>query len=149
MTTLPPALCGRYKRYKDDTSIFATWLRNAATTCGYNSTEHQQQSSFKKATTFPTKITSPVRTLLAQADFIAQSSREISLPEYVYKAAQRAIEARNELNTHFGLLGLNDKINKSHHFFIGVLTEAVAAVKPRYFLKTTRSMQSTKADWVA
>ncbi|TGO20504.1 hypothetical protein BPAE_0289g00010 [Botrytis paeoniae] len=33
---LPGNLAGRYRRYKEDTNVFATWLLNTAETCGYN-----------------------------------------------------------------------------------------------------------------
>lgn len=34
---LPEILAGSYKRYKEDTNVFATWLSTTAKTCGYNS----------------------------------------------------------------------------------------------------------------
>jgi len=32
---LPSVLSGSYVRYKEDTTIFATWLSETAETCGY------------------------------------------------------------------------------------------------------------------
>jgi hypothetical protein len=128
MTTLPTALFGRYKSYKEDTSIFATWLQNAATACGYQPVT--KRASSKKTIGTPTKVKNPVRELLAQAKAITQSPVQVVLPKKVYQAAERAIEARKDLNRHFQGLGVNDSLNKSHLFFIQLLIEAVEHVKP-------------------
>lgn len=33
---LPDNLAGSYRRQKEDTNVFATWLLNTIETCGYN-----------------------------------------------------------------------------------------------------------------
>lgn len=41
---LPEFLAGRYRQYKEDTSIFTTWLHRAAETCGYKHPATGQQT---------------------------------------------------------------------------------------------------------
>lgn len=41
---LPETLIGSYKRYKEDTDVFTTWLSQTAITCGYNSVDLTRQS---------------------------------------------------------------------------------------------------------
>ncbi|KAL9623429.1 MAG: hypothetical protein Q9160_002322 [Pyrenula sp. 1 TL-2023] len=51
---LPEFLSGRYGQYKEDTSIFTTWLHRAAETCGYrHPTVGKQTSSAAKASSDP------------------------------------------------------------------------------------------------
>jgi len=99
---LPLPLLGRYARYKKDTSTFATWLQDAATTCGYHyTTEKEQAKQKKKGALVSSKITCPVKELLSQAKAVAESSIQVILPASVFNAAQRAITARKDLNKHF------------------------------------------------
>jgi len=125
-------LLGRYARYKKDTSTFATWLQDAATTCGYQYTmEKEQTKQKKKSASVPSKINCPVKELLSQAKAVAKSSIQVILPASVFDAVQRAITARKDLNKHFELLGVNDRLNKSHVHFIQLLTESLNLVAPR------------------
>ncbi len=39
---LPEILAGSYKRYKEDTNVFTTWLSQAAIACGYNPAQQEQ-----------------------------------------------------------------------------------------------------------
>lgn len=41
---LPEILAGSYKRYKEDTNVFATWLSTTAKVCGYKSEASSQPS---------------------------------------------------------------------------------------------------------
>jgi len=129
---LPLPLLGRYARYKKDTSTFATWLQDAATACGYHpTTEVMQTKQKKKGASALSKVTYPVKELLSQAKAVANSSIQVTLPTPVFDAAQRAITARKDLNKHFELLGVNDRLNKSHVHFIQLLTESLNLVVPR------------------
>ena len=42
---LPEILAGSYKRYKEDTNVFTTWLSQAAAACGYKPAQQEQNKS--------------------------------------------------------------------------------------------------------
>lgn len=47
---LPEILAGSYNRYKEDTTVFTTWLSKAAIACGY-----QAPKVLRQDTTYPKK----------------------------------------------------------------------------------------------
>lgn len=50
---LPEILAGSYKRYKEDTNVFATWLSTTAKACGYKSENSPQPPVQKDAPKIP------------------------------------------------------------------------------------------------
>lgn len=50
---LPEILTGSYKRYKEDTNVFATWLSTTAKACGYKSEPSSQLPVQKDAPKTP------------------------------------------------------------------------------------------------
>jgi len=91
----------------------------------------EQTKQKSKGVSTQAKVTCPVKELLSQAKAVAESSVQVTLPISVFDAAQRAITARRDLNKHFELLGVNDRLNKGHVHFIRLLTESLDLVVPR------------------
>lgn len=55
---LPEFLAGSYKRYKQDTALFTTWLANTAASCGYKPEATKRQHSEQPASVKPSAATS-------------------------------------------------------------------------------------------
>lgn len=130
---LPDSLVGSYRRYKADTSIFATWLEETAVACGYQATK----PSFRKAHVQVDGASEeqvhvvPVKTLIEQADLIAQHIEStLHCPRFVVRAATRAIEARRRFTNHFAAIGLSEASDAAHRHFLDVLERALDLVKP-------------------
>ena len=58
LNMLPGFLAGSYKRYKEDTALFTTWLANAAAACGYKPKASKYQRSEQSRSTNPLAPTS-------------------------------------------------------------------------------------------
>lgn len=55
---LPDFLAGSYKRYKQDTALFTTWLANTAASCGYKPETTKRRHSEQPAPAKPSAATS-------------------------------------------------------------------------------------------
>lgn len=115
---LPSNLAGSYRRYKEDTNVFATWLLNTAETCGYNpgyvdetpkpqlaqpSTrlKGKARKEAKKAATNSASIVQTklryisTKEMLLQAEIIAKHKRPpVEMPKNIRNTLERAIRAR-------------------------------------------------------
>jgi hypothetical protein len=52
---LPEVLSSSYLHYKEDTSVFTTWLSNAAQRCGYKAKAEEQKPAGSPAVAQPAK----------------------------------------------------------------------------------------------
>ncbi|KAJ5777259.1 hypothetical protein N7520_000505 [Penicillium odoratum] len=128
---LPNFLQSSYRRYKDDTNSFATWLLEAAGKCGYRPTtlpstaaSHNRGKSKSKnnaVNSNPVQYSASLKDLQIFAEIIAKSS--LAVPEPVLIIAKRAIKLRKEVTSWFLGQGNSDNNNKRHSHFISVLED--------------------------
>ncbi|KAJ5088391.1 hypothetical protein N7456_012007 [Penicillium angulare] len=133
---LPEFLQGSYKRYKEDTNAFATWLLEAAVKCGYKPDDFENQGTTsqsgkdkgkknkKKKKTVNLSASGPVqyftsiKELQVIAELVAKSS--LTVPRPILALARRAINLRKHVTSWF--LGQGDsKNNERHAHFISAL----------------------------
>lgn len=122
------SMAGRYARYKQDTSIFATWLQSAGTTSGYQPPTYAYPPPIYDRTR-----ESHVREMLLQAKaLVTKEDGRITVPSHVLEAAKRAIADRKLHHRQFkiikGTKGTHKRTDK-HVYFINIMTEAVRIVE--------------------
>ncbi|KAF2102981.1 hypothetical protein NA57DRAFT_71962 [Rhizodiscina lignyota] len=101
---------GSYEQYKNDTSIFMTWLSHAAQACGY----------------FAPPNTNPIKEMIVQAKCIVSSiSPTLHLPNSVSRLASRAIRLRKLVTSQYRKFDAKGEANEKHEHFTGVLEEAL------------------------
>ena len=139
------ATSGSYRQYKNDTSIFMTWLSQAARVCGYSppasSKVKTQQECDSRATT--TRFGTPVKEILIQARTVVESAiPALVTPHVILKVAKRAIATRKQVTARFNALMANSEANDSHVYFTSVLEEAVELLNARYVVRNSFSLHS-------
>lgn len=129
---LPINFRDRYRRYKDDTSIFATWLQHASAVCGYQASVTEPRTTAQAKKDNPELIiTHTVKELVSKAKAIVNCTTvKVKLPLYALHAAQRAVEARQQFYKHFSQLDVGDPANESHEYFNRSLSEALTVLAP-------------------
>lgn len=128
------AALGSYEQYKHDTSIFMTWLSQAARVCGYSPPayiEYKSQEEVDHAAA-TTQFGLPVKEIITQAKTIVGSkSLALKLPDVILNLAKRAIATRRQVTARFKALMVNHKADTSHDYFTKTLEEAVAILRDR------------------
>ncbi|KAF7908336.1 uncharacterized protein EAF01_004091 [Botrytis porri] len=146
-----------YRRYKEDTSVFATWLLNTAESCGYNpgyDDEIPKPQSMQPSTRLKGKArkeakratigsTLNVQTklryistkeILLQAEIVAKHKKPpMEMPKYILNILERAIRARTRCASWFCSTETNqhtDQSNRTHAYFISILEKALATLEP-------------------
>ncbi|KAF7952395.1 uncharacterized protein EAE97_001892 [Botrytis byssoidea] len=152
---LPSNLAGSYRRYKEDTNVFATWLLNAAETCGYNPGDDNEtpkpqlaqpstrlkgkaRKEAKKAAIDSTPILQTkyisTKEMLLQAEIIAKHKKPpVEMPKNIRNTLERAIRARTRCASWFRNTKTDqhaDKSNRTHAYFISILEKALATLNP-------------------
>ncbi|TEY84224.1 hypothetical protein BOTCAL_0018g00010 [Botryotinia calthae] len=154
---LPDNLAGSYRRYKEDTNVFATWLLNTAETCGYNPGYEDEtlksqlaqastrlkgkarKEAKKAAIDSPPLIQTKLRhistkEILLQAEIIAKhKSPSVEMPKDVQNILERAIMARTRCANWFCNKETDqhtDQSNRTHAYFISILKKALNTLEP-------------------
>ena len=162
---LPEFLTSSYKAYKDDTTIFVTWLYETALKCGFRSpnsrreqkptskTSNRLKGKARKQTKGTLSETSPlaaatsytitIKDLRAQATLVAKTVKpRHKMPAHVLEALKRAITARQRFITWFKKYGDNEHSTNTHQYFINVLESALSTLEPCW----TASKPATSLD---
>ncbi|KAF2803261.1 uncharacterized protein BDZ99DRAFT_576178 [Mytilinidion resinicola] len=123
-----------YEQYKNDTSVFMTWLAQAAQRCGYelpgkarNKTK-QPSDVYEKGSQASTteRHALPVKEISVQAEAVANAKTpQVKPPASILQAAQRAINTRTRFAACFSEMGIEFQADESHRHFIGVLQHAL------------------------
>ncbi|OTA97994.1 hypothetical protein M426DRAFT_144524 [Hypoxylon sp. CI-4A] len=143
---LPKLLVGSYKQYKDDTSMFVTWLGSAAEACGCESNAKKgsmpnpsvrpkqdpkilassKRSKNDDTLTISYKITT--KELIDHINTISQSVPNVVMPACIKIRLKRAIKAREKCSDWytktFDEATYHD--DNTHRFFITILQDALA-----------------------
>lgn len=145
---------GLFRRYKEDTKTFTTWLSQVATTCGWRPAEKLEPSSNSSAevekvprmkgksrklarkAALPLAKSSPVeyeittKDLLDQVQLVSRSRKaRAKLPNKVHRVLNRAIALRKRCMAWFKDKDQQEeylKSNEGHQYFIKVLEEAAS-----------------------
>jgi hypothetical protein len=150
---LPESLYGRYKRYKEDTTVFATWLFNTAKACGYvaPSSPVEIEADTLSDGCEHTKHVLPTREIRAQATVIAASTRpKIKVPLVIQGVLHRAIVARKRCSVWFREASAAkettnyDEANLKHEHFIKTLERAFDILQPRFELSSSQSQNQAR-----
>lgn len=149
---LPQELSDTYRKYKEDTNIFATWLCSNALICGYQlpvaetplaaaaaSGSNTQAHNKQLAEHSTEKTPLPVKELVAQAKLISETKKPlVKVPRIIQNILARAIERRKKCSNWFERLG-GSNISKSleesniqHQYFINVLEEIQDLLHPHF-----------------
>ncbi|KAI1413630.1 hypothetical protein F5Y13DRAFT_198447 [Hypoxylon sp. FL1857] len=149
---LPEFLSGSYKQYKDDTSVFVTWLGRVAEACGYRAKvsspsaetpalsqrlkgkarKEAKQALLASGTISLDSITTvkhavSTRELVTQVNTIFSSKAKVHMPKSIKFHLKRAIDARQRCTKWYenaeNKAGVHDE--GGHRFFIRVLKEAL------------------------
>ncbi|KAI2463536.1 hypothetical protein F4781DRAFT_117785 [Annulohypoxylon bovei var. microspora] len=152
---LPETLSSSYRRYKEDTNVFMTWLGRAAEACGYKSdaskaSETAPPTSSSKASkakrgkrqeqvppstlaaddygVASVKHAISTKELAAQVDAISQSKVNIRMPDTIKNYLRLAIEARQRCSNWYENARHEAEVydQGGHRFFIKVLQDALA-----------------------
>ncbi|TGO12718.1 hypothetical protein BTUL_0083g00210 [Botrytis tulipae] len=151
---LPSNLAGSYRRYKEDTNVFATWLLNTAETCGYNPGDGDKtpkpqlaqpstrlkgkaRKEAKKAAIDSTPILETkyisTKEMLLQAEIIAKHKKPpVEMLKNIRNTLERAIKARTRCASWFRNTKTDqhaDKSNRTHAYFISILEKALATLE--------------------
>ncbi|KAI1779167.1 hypothetical protein F4818DRAFT_455312 [Hypoxylon cercidicola] len=142
----PDFLPSSYKKYKDDTNVFTTWLDRTAKDCGYISKEKNrpEPAPFVRHTAdaqglgpdeaplVPDSITTvkyavSTQDMIAQADAIYNHIPKIYMPYTVKAHLKQAIDARQRCSAWYekaedGAMGYD---SGGHRFFITMLQDAL------------------------
>ncbi|TGO48355.1 hypothetical protein BOTNAR_0479g00010 [Botryotinia narcissicola] len=152
---LPSYLAGSYRRYKEDTNVFATWLLNAAETCGYNPGDDNEtpkpqlaqpstrlkgkaRKEANKAAIDSTPIPQTkyisTKEMLLQAEIIAKHKKPpVEMPKNIWNTLERAIRARTRCASWFRNTKTDqhaDKSNRTHAYFMSILEKTLATLEP-------------------
>ncbi|KAF7920882.1 uncharacterized protein EAE98_008911 [Botrytis deweyae] len=154
---LPSNLAGSYRRYKEDTNVFATWLLNTAETCGYNlgyvdetpkpqlaqpstrlkgkARKEAKKAAANSATIEQTNLRYiSTKEMLLQAEIIAKHKRPpVEMPKNIRNTLERAIRARTRCANWFRNTETDqhtDKSNRTHAYFISILEKALDTLEP-------------------
>jgi hypothetical protein len=157
---LPESLSGSYRRYKEDTNVFATWLSHAAKACGYHHVVVDNSSSSSTASVTncqkpskgnvasgnpaPSKHLLPTKDIENLARLVAESKEPIiTVPQGIQGVLYRAIRARKRCTAVFQQLEVKNNTsqfqesNASHLHFIKVLESAYELLHPIFDISPT------------
>ncbi|PVH79112.1 hypothetical protein DL98DRAFT_533306 [Cadophora sp. DSE1049] len=163
---VPDGFFSAYKRYKEDTSIFGTWLSTQAVSCGYkevNMTKAQVGSSTRLkgnarqaaktqaggpgAKSMDTHKVS-TRHMLLLAQIIVVHRPFVKVPSHIQLSLLRAIQARKRCATLY-LSNANgggiaeDSSYAAHQHFIEILEQCFTILQPRFeILRADKSENS-------
>ena len=148
---LPESLTGSYKRYKEDTKLFVTWLHKKALSYGYKApdsrcatVEDEDDSGAAGPMFAKDEHQSGLRTLstkelISQARTVADCvNPKIELPAVVQSLLYQAIPARKRCAAWFhrgssdGVSADVKKSNDAHEHFIKVLEIVFDVLEPRF-----------------
>src|SRR5271170_7932950 len=92
---LPAFLTGSYKRYKEDTNVFTTWLSKAAIACGWNARDLPEANSAKSqsqsdAPSKEVRLKGRARKLAKEA-----AAKDVANAESSKKTANQTLPAKN------------------------------------------------------
>ncbi|KAK5674274.1 hypothetical protein LTS10_013012 [Elasticomyces elasticus] len=142
----PSVYSSSYQRYKEDTSVFTTWLSNAAKSCGYvvktDETPAAQAAPPPAPANGPSKasrLKGKERKLAKQAATATPGTKSVpspNQPQKKYKISdvqhvlQRAITARQRCTAWFKQTGLqNEYSNEGHEHFVNILERALKLLR--------------------
>ena len=123
-----------YQQYKSDTSIFLTWLSQAAKACGYSPPALPKNDTKKEcdAKATITRYGFSVREILVQAKAVAGSITPVlRIPSIISRLAARAIKTRRAFTNRFKELDVGEHANDTHRYFTSVLEEALGLLLSR------------------
>ena len=162
------SISGSYQKYKEDTTVFCTWLNKTAVVCGYDAPQpvtpsnsqptntksraERRQADREKAKAEgkkvdkgnpPVLVTTKhvVRTqeILRQAEKICQSGK-FPVPHAIGQVLDRAIMARKRCSEWFQTNKAdNGHSTEGHLHFISILEKALEILTPLFDPKTTKS----------
>lgn len=159
--SLPEFLSGSYRRYKEDTNIFITWLSQASKAAGFkpkkkpqqptseSSKQNPQASSQRlkgkerklakeaaKANSLPDNAIQTVRYKVTTQDLLRQAevvtkAGKDQMPSHVQRVLERAISARERCTQWFENVKARDHGNAGHRRFIEVLQSILSLLTRR------------------
>src|SRR5271170_4769661 len=99
---LPAFLTGSYKRYKEDTNVFTTWLSKAAIACGWNARDLQEANSAKSqsqsdAPSKEVRLKGRARKLAKEAGESSKKTANQTLPAKNYRVTGKIILQQAEI----------------------------------------------------
>ncbi|KAI4221041.1 MAG: hypothetical protein LQ349_007944 [Xanthoria aureola] len=160
---LPELLAGSYKRYKQDTAVFTTWLAQAGSSVGYNpnGTKHppsQQpepvaaepaQSALPKGARLKGKARKAAKDAAAKVKEpnvgTSESQAPSTMPASLRVVVERAVRARQRCSEWFQKSGVrNQYAEKQHTYFISILERSLKILEPCLQSKTAGPEQQTQ-----
>lgn len=166
----------RYRQYKDDSSVFVTWVCSTASARGYGGgatnvaaistgrlkgKERKEAKAAAKAAGLAVSSATPrqslsVAEIVARAQFIAKANSPlIKVPFFVQRVLARAIKLRKDCSESYRSKDLNEDSNndqrtslQGHQHFIQKLEEVQTLLKPRFIANAPKLPVTQSAEQV-
>lgn len=148
MVTTPSFLFDTYKRYKDETQTFISWLGETARKCGQSSQPEGTKKGRSKK-----KVQAPLVTKLALSDIvtlakaISQSGASVEIPSHILRSLKFVIAQRKKCAVWFSQQSGGETLqraNESHSFVIDIFEKAFGILSPS--TETTKPAANRQAS---
>ncbi|KAH7400383.1 hypothetical protein BKA64DRAFT_778811 [Cadophora sp. MPI-SDFR-AT-0126] len=165
---VPDNLFVAYKRYKEDTYVFVTWLYKQTVACGFKEVKTTQAQA-RSGTRLKGKARQAAKTLSGgsgtQSNAIKVSTRGIlvlaqmieayrpcvKVPAHVQVSLLRAIKARKRCAALYeskvgGGITVDEYSNAAHKHFIEILDQCFTILRPRFEILQASKIESSKSS---
>jgi hypothetical protein len=134
MVTTPSFLFDTYKRYKDQTQTFITWLGETARQCGQSiQPEGMAKGKSKKKAQAPLVTKLALSDIVTLAKAISQSGSAVEIPSNILQSLKFVIAQRKKCAAWFSQQHGDEtlhKANEGHSFVIDIFEKAFGILSP-------------------